>query len=342
MHSATSPSGPNSALCNCASSLGVRVLADFGDVTNICFHGLFHSVTSLLGISLFAQVLHISVSPTASQTISSAISPSFATNQSKPDRPPTTPRPHPVNQNAPLVWVHPPRIQFLRTTFGLFPFAWVRIFSDGGETAIPTTLDMPSIASIMRYFEDEISGIDGSTATFVGYCLDNSSEIDPNRKRPSVLVIPGGGYEMTSDREARLIASAILTNEANAFVLRYSVKPSIFRSRCGSGRSDAADPHACRRMALRCRRDRGDRLLAGGHTLPPILRLPPATTCSRRGVSTIRMRPNGLMLYRWFTSGPLATAAVSMRCSSSAGSALRSPSNASKLPRWAGGPDASE
>lgn len=53
----------------------------------------------------------------------------------------------------------------------------------------------------MRYFEDEISGIDGSTATFVGYCLDNSSEIDPNRKRPSVLVIPGGGYEMTSDRE---------------------------------------------------------------------------------------------------------------------------------------------
>ena len=48
----------------------------------------------------------------------------------------------------------------------------------------------------MRYFEDEISGIDGSTATFVGYCLDNSSEIDPNRKRPSVLVIPGGGYEM--------------------------------------------------------------------------------------------------------------------------------------------------
>ena len=57
----------------------------------------------------------------------------------------------------------------------------------------------------MRYFEDEISGIDGSTATFVGYCLDNSSEIDPNRKRPSVLVIPGGGYEMTSDREAEPI-----------------------------------------------------------------------------------------------------------------------------------------
>lgn len=80
----------------------------------------------------------------------------------------------------------------------------------------------------MRYFEDEISGIDGSTATFVGYCLDNSSEIDPNRKRPSVLVIPGGGYEMTSDREAEPIAMQFLAAGFNAFVLRYSVKPSIF------------------------------------------------------------------------------------------------------------------
>lgn len=70
----------------------------------------------------------------------------------------------------------------------------------------------------MRYFEDEISGIDGSTATFVGYCLDNSSEIDPNRKRPSVLVIPGGGYEMTSDREAEPIAMQFLAAGFNAFV----------------------------------------------------------------------------------------------------------------------------
>ena len=102
----------------------------------------------------------------------------------------------------------------------------------------------------MRYFEDEISGIDGSTATFVGYCLDNSSEIDPNRKRPSVLVIPGGGYEMTSDREAEPIAMQFLAAGFNAFVLRYS-PPAV--------------------------------------TLPPILRLPPATTCSRHMV-TMRMR----------------------------------------------------
>lgn len=47
----------------------------------------------------------------------------------------------------------------------------------------------------MKYFEHEILGIDGSAAKFVGYCLDNSEEIVPDRVRPSVLVIPGGGYE---------------------------------------------------------------------------------------------------------------------------------------------------
>lgn len=128
----------------------------------------------------------------------------------------------------------------------------------------------------MRYFEDEISGIDGSTATFVGYCLDNSSEIDPNRKRPSVLVIPGGGYEMTSDREAEPIAMQFLAAGFNAFVLRYSVKPSIF---------PVALLEAAEAMPTRSRRSASPPAV----TLPPILRLPPATTCSRHMVTT-RMR----------------------------------------------------
>ena len=62
----------------------------------------------------------------------------------------------------------------------------------------------------MKHFEYEISGIDGSAAKFVGYCLDNSEEVVPDRVRPSVLVIPGGGYEMTSDREAEPIAMQFL------------------------------------------------------------------------------------------------------------------------------------
>ena len=80
----------------------------------------------------------------------------------------------------------------------------------------------------MKHFEYEISGIDGSAAKFVGYCLDNSEEVVPDRVRPFVLVIPGGGYEMTSDREAEPIAMQFLAAGFNAFVLRYSVKPSVF------------------------------------------------------------------------------------------------------------------
>ena len=68
--------------------LGIfRVLADFGNLTNICFHGLFHGVTSLLGISLFAQVLHISsIAHSVPKPSAPAISPPFATDQSKPDQ----------------------------------------------------------------------------------------------------------------------------------------------------------------------------------------------------------------------------------------------------------------
>lgn len=86
--SATSPSNPNSAFRGLRGFLGIfRVLADFGNLTNICFHGLLHGVTSLLGISLFAQVLHISsIAHSVPKPSAPAISPSFATNQSKPDQ----------------------------------------------------------------------------------------------------------------------------------------------------------------------------------------------------------------------------------------------------------------
>ena len=38
----------------------------------------------------------------------------------------------------------------------------------------------------MQYFEHEISGIDGTAAKFVGYCLDNSEEVIPDYARPTV------------------------------------------------------------------------------------------------------------------------------------------------------------
>lgn len=80
----------------------------------------------------------------------------------------------------------------------------------------------------MQVFTREIDGIDGTKASLTGYVIDNSKEVDPLRVRPTVLVVPGGGYAMTSDREAEPIALQILSFGFNAFVLRYSCAPSRY------------------------------------------------------------------------------------------------------------------
>ena len=43
------------------------------------------------------------------------------------------------------------------------------------------------------------------------YLWDNSRELYDGRKRPIVLLCPGGGYEMTSDREAEAMALKFMT-----------------------------------------------------------------------------------------------------------------------------------
>ncbi|MDO5346754.1 MAG: alpha/beta hydrolase [Lachnospiraceae bacterium] len=60
------------------------------------------------------------------------------------------------------------------------------------------------------------------------YFLDNSPEMHPKKKRPVVLICPGGGYEMTSDREAEPVAVRFLAMGFHAAVLRYSVAPARF------------------------------------------------------------------------------------------------------------------
>lgn len=42
----------------------------------------------------------------------------------------------------------------------------------------------------MQYFETTIIGIDGSGARFAGYLPENYPDIVPDRKRPTVLVLP--------------------------------------------------------------------------------------------------------------------------------------------------------
>lgn len=54
------------------------------------------------------------------------------------------------------------------------------------------------------------------------YLWDQSEEFKI-LKRPAILVFPGGGYEMCSDREADPIAFSYLAEGYNVFILRYTV-----------------------------------------------------------------------------------------------------------------------
>lgn len=60
------------------------------------------------------------------------------------------------------------------------------------------------------------------------YFLGNQEETRPQKKRPVVVVCPGGGYEKTSDGEAEPVAVRFLAMGCHAAVLRYSVAPARY------------------------------------------------------------------------------------------------------------------
>ena len=57
--------------------------------------------------------------------------------------------------------------------------------------------------------------------TLTSYILENSEELRM-KKRPAVIICPGGGFLMTSDREAEPIAMKFAGEGYNTFVLRYT------------------------------------------------------------------------------------------------------------------------
>lgn len=64
---------------------------------------------------------------------------------------------------------------------------------------------------------------DNTEGCLTAYLLDQSPEFNNIDTRPAVLIFPGGGYYVTSDREAEPIAMAYLAEGFNAFILRYTV-----------------------------------------------------------------------------------------------------------------------
>ncbi|MDP4152822.1 MAG: alpha/beta hydrolase [Bacillota bacterium] len=64
--------------------------------------------------------------------------------------------------------------------------------------------------------------------TITAYCMENSHEMDLERKYPAIVVFPGGGYRFTSDREAEPVAHHFLARGFQVFVVRYSIAPTHY------------------------------------------------------------------------------------------------------------------
>ena len=79
----------------------------------------------------------------------------------------------------------------------------------------------------MQYFKHEIK-IGGYSVPLSCYLPDAAPRTYFKENRPAVVVLPGGGYEMTYPGEGEPIALSYLARGFCAFVLDYSVYPARF------------------------------------------------------------------------------------------------------------------
>lgn len=70
---------------------------------------------------------------------------------------------------------------------------------------------------------EEISLNEARNVKLTAFIQAVDGEFGQIHKRPAILILPGGGYSMCSDREAEVVAFPYLKAGYQAFVLRYSV-----------------------------------------------------------------------------------------------------------------------
>ncbi|ASR49119.1 acetylesterase [Paenibacillus kribbensis] len=141
------------------------------------------------------------------------------------------------------------------------------------------------------------------------YILDNSPEIDNTRKRPLVIICPGGGYEFTSDREAEPIAIKMNAMGFHSCVLRYSVRPATFPTALLELSMAVA---LTRKKAEEWHVDKNKIIVvgfsAGGHLAASLGVFWKSSFLSKAlGIPNEMIKPNGLLLsYPVITSGTFA------------------------------------
>lgn len=61
-------------------------------------------------------------------------------------------------------------------------------------------------------------------ATLDCFIIDNYEGFSKERKRPGLLIIPGGGYHSVCDREGEPVGLKFLGHDISVFVLKYKTK----------------------------------------------------------------------------------------------------------------------
>ncbi len=149
--------------------------------------------------------------------------------------------------------------------------------------------------------EKEFPGLPAMTPEAVAdtYIPEVYQEIDENRKFPCVIICPGGGYMMTSRREAEPVAMKFLAEGIAGIVLNYSVAPE---ARYPVALLQAAAAVAlARRNAEKWHLD-PDRICimgfsAGGHLAASLgVFWNDASLSGRLGLTPEDIRPDGLIL----------------------------------------------
>ena len=68
----------------------------------------------------------------------------------------------------------------------------------------------------------------GTGGELTVYALRPIEKVDPNRRFPAMLILPGGAYRWVSPREAEPVAMRFLSRGFSCFVLNYSCAPTRF------------------------------------------------------------------------------------------------------------------
>ncbi|MEX1377476.1 MAG: alpha/beta hydrolase [Eubacteriales bacterium] len=84
------------------------------------------------------------------------------------------------------------------------------------------------IKQVDLYKELNREKLNGSKGLLTMYLPDNYSEINEERKRPAILIMPGGGYILVSPGEAEPIAMRYLARGFAVFILDYAVAPAKY------------------------------------------------------------------------------------------------------------------